>query len=74
MAAAITDQQALAAAAAAASAGATPVETGLVVLTREEGKNDKLRARLEEMQVRGMRVDVWVGVWMGTGRGTMNVM
>ena len=54
--AAPTDQQALAAAAAAAaaSAGATPVETGLVVLTREEGKNDKLRARLEEMQVRGM--------------------
>jgi hypothetical protein len=51
-----TTSRAAAAAAAAAGGGAAAgngeVEKGLVVLTREEGKNDKLRSRLEGMQVR----------------------
>lgn len=46
------------------------MEKGLVVLTREEGKNDKLRARLEEMQVRS----VWMCGWgYGWGPGGGNV-
>lgn len=32
------------------------MEQGLVVLTREEGKNEKLRARLEGMQVNVMEL------------------
>ena len=49
-AAASADATAPRAAAAAAAAGGE-VEAGLVVLTREEGKNEKLRARLEGMEV-----------------------
>lgn len=41
-----------------AAAGSVETEKGLVVLTREEGKNDKLRARLEGMQVRCVVVGV----------------
>lgn len=54
---------------AAAVEGAAGVEKGLVVLTREEGKNDKLRGRLEALQVGVVRARVcYILMCVGCGR------